>query len=174
MSGKVILVIASVDFQPFEYAIPKKVLTENGYEVITVSDKNGNAYATDESLVLVDKKIDEIEITDYKGIFLIGGPGAPEHLDTPKMKSILEEAKEREIPYGAICISPRILANAGVLDGKKATGWNGDHELGNVFRAHGVEYVQNDVVVDGSVVTASGPRVAKEFGEAIVHVLQQK
>jgi len=174
MSGKIILAIASVDFQPIEYSIPKKVLIENGFEVITVSDKSGNAYATDESLVLVDKKLDEIDIKEYDGIFLIGGPGAPEHLDNPKMRSLLVEAKERGIPYGAICISPRILAKAGVLQGKKATGWDNDRELKDLFFAHGVDYVQNEVVVDGNIVTASGPRVAKEFGEAIVQVFQKK
>ena len=34
---------------------------------------------------------------------------------------------------GAICYSPRILAKAGILKDKKATGWNDDHELEATF-----------------------------------------
>ena len=76
------------------------------------------------------------------------------------------------MPFGAICVSTRILAKAGTLKDKRATGWDGDNELGGVYKEHGVTYVPEDVVVDGNVITATGPTVAKEFGQQVVAVLQ--
>ena len=73
-------------------------------------------------------------------------------------------------PYGAICISPRILARAGVLEGKNAVGWNKDDEAPDIFKDHGATFVEGAVHVDGNVVTAAGPDAAKDFGRAIAGI----
>jgi putative intracellular protease/amidase len=57
------------------------------------------------------------------------------------------------------------------LQGKKATGWNGDGELGGILSDSGAEFVDKPVVVDGNIVTGNGPSAAKEWGEAIVKML---
>ena len=101
------------------------------------------------------------------------------HLDNETTYKLLQEWPDfvrlgRTTPgraYGAICISTRILAHAGVLQGKKATGWNGDGELGGILSAGGAEFVDKPVVVDGNVVTGNGPGAAGEWGEEIVRVL---
>ena len=77
------------------------------------------------------------------------------------------------MPYGAICVSPRILAKAGVLHGKRATGWDEDGKLKYVFEKRDVVYEYAPVVTDGRIVTADGPASAKEFGEAIAAVLSK-
>ena len=73
--------------------------------------------------------------------------------------------------YGSICIASRILAKAGVLGNKKATGWDGDDKLSAIFTNHAVTYVKETCVVDGNVVTATDPAAAKEFGENILKVI---
>ena len=83
-----------------------------------------------------------------------------------------EAASHEGMPYGAICISPRILANAGLLRGKRATGWNGDGELQEIFSSQNVTYEQSAVVTDGRVITADGPMSAGEFGQAIVDLMK--
>ena len=74
-------------------------------------------------------------------------------------------------PYGAICISSRILAAAGVLSGKKATGWDDDNKLAHIFKKHNVEYIKESIVIDENVVTAIGPSAAQEFAQGILKVL---
>ena len=77
-------------------------------------------------------------------------------------------------PLGSICISSRILAKAGVLGGKKATGWDGDDKLNGIFNEHAVNYTREPVTTDGSIVTATDPRAAERFGQSIVKVLSKR
>ena len=170
---KVLLLIASQDYQPFEYGETKRVLTQAGYQVITVSDGVGTARAAyDGSSTQIDLNLDDVKIENGDALFLIGGPGALNHLDNEKVYSLLRDWQKIGKLYGAICISPRILAHAGVLKNKKATGWDGDNELSGIFEEAGVEYVREGVVIDGNVVTGNGPEVAEEFGKVIGELLK--
>lgn len=158
---KVLLIIASEGYQPAEYGEPKRILKEAGFEVVTGSDKLGIARVL----------IKDIDVENYDALFFIGGPGALEHLDNEDSYGLLRAWQKSDKPYGAICISPRILAKAGVLKNKKATGWDGDGELAGIFKQCGVEYIREDVVAEGNVITASGPAAAEEFGRRIVELL---
>ena len=172
---KVVFIVASNGYHEIEYGIPKAILEQSGVKVITASDKPDGAVAKDKSTTPVDITLDKIKVTDYDGIFFIGGPGALDCLDNSTSYHIISEAKKHEIPYGAICISPRILAKAYGLQGKRATGWNGDNALETIFKSFDVTYVTRDnVVVDGLVVTATGPKAAKEFAQGIMQVLAKK
>jgi protease I len=169
----ILFLIAGDGFQPIEYGVPKKILENGGHVVVTGSDVNGEAIASDGSRVVVDIVLEDVELAKYGAVFIIGGPGALKHLEVQETNRILSEAMLREIPYGAICISPRILARAHVLVGKKATGWDDDEKLSQIFDENNVEYVHESVVVDGNVVTASGPSAAEGFGHAILDVLKK-
>ncbi|PIT87484.1 MAG: DJ-1 family protein [Candidatus Magasanikbacteria bacterium CG10_big_fil_rev_8_21_14_0_10_40_10] len=172
MSKKVLLIIASHGFQPIEYFHTKKALQENGVEVFTASDQKGIAVcALANQSVSVDLDFDQIAPIDYEGVFLIGGPGALEHLDNEIVYNIMRQTADGGKLFGAICISPRILAKAGLLLDKKATGWNGDDELGDILKSAGAVYVREDVVVDGQLITANGPKAAEKFGREIARSL---
>lgn len=169
---KVLLVVAHEGYQPIEYGRPKEVLKAAGFEVETASNLHGAASTKDDGSVDVHLTVQEVNAADYEGIFFIGGPGAMEHLDNEHSYSLMRNTVNAHVPLGAICVSTRILAKAGVLKGKKATGWDADGELAGVFQEHGVNYVHEDVVVDGAIITAVGPDVAQSFGEEILALLQ--
>jgi len=172
---KIIFVIASDGFQQIEYHVPKRIVEKAGVKVITASDVDGGALAKDGSTAPVDLTLDQINIRDYDGIFFIGGPGALEHLDKPRSVELVCEAKKLHIPFGAICISVRILAKAGVLKGVKATGWDDDNALRTILEGYGAIYEEDkDIVTDGLIVTARGPASAEQFGQGIVRVLNKE
>ena len=168
MKKKIALVVASEGYQPTEYGVPKKLLEEAGFEVVTVSDIAGEVTASDNTTTQATVALKDFEASSVDGVFYIGGPGALTHLDNQETNRILNEAMIQGLVYGAICISPRILAKAHVLIGKKATGWNEDGELEQIFAENNVEYISEGVVVDGNSITADGPGSAQKFGEAIV------
>jgi putative intracellular protease/amidase len=171
----VLLVIASKDFQQIEYGVTKKVLVDAGFTVVTASDGFDKAIAKDGSKVHVDLTLNQIRVDDYQGIFFIGGPGTLEHLDNNTSYKILQEAALQHKPIGAICIATRILAKAGVLRDKYATGWNDDGLLNAIFAENGVVYLPEEkVVVESNVITAIDPSAAQQFGEQIVELLQSK
>jgi len=172
---KILLVIANQGYQPIEYEIPKKLMAQAGIKVITASNQAGIATASDGSQTNVDITLDQVNTNDYGGIFFIGGPGAITDLDNEASYKIIQEIAKLGKPFGAICISPRILAKAGVLKNKKATGWESkDNPVAPVFKKYGVIYEKKGVVIDGNIVTATCPANAAEFGNAIIKLLKKE
>lgn len=169
---KVVFVVASEGYQPVEYSVPKKLLEQAGITVVTASNKLAPAIAKDGSTTNVDYLIKNIPLDEVKGIFVVGGPGALEHLNTTEMHQLLKEVVSKGKKIGAICVAPRILAQAGVLEGKQATGWNGDNELPGVFKQYNVHYKPQDVVRDEDILTATGPDAAREYGEQIISMIE--
>jgi len=172
--SKVIFIIAFNGFQNIEYAIPKHIIESEGFAVVTASDRHGVAIAQNGSTTHVEVVLDKIIVNQYCGILFIGGPGALEHLDNHTSYKLLQEASQLHIPVGAICIATRILAKAGILSGKEATGWNDDEQLLPLYKEYNVIYADNDVVVDDNIITAAGPQAAQKFGELFVQMLHKK
>jgi putative intracellular protease/amidase len=168
---KVLLIVASKGFQPVQYQEPKQVLDDAGFAVITASDQGSIAVANNGFETIVDYTLEYVKVGDYDGIFVIGGPGALEYLDDASAYRIVIEAKQCGIPFGAICSGTRVLSHAGVLNGVRATGWNGDAKAKADFEDGGAEYDSDDLVVDGKVITAVGSTAANDFGNAIVSML---
>lgn len=177
-TNPVVLVIAHNGYQPIEYSHTRRALEEAGFKILVASDKPGTATSSQVEDPVpavintpVDCTIHDIDPANVAGIFLIGGPGALEHLDNEETVTVMRMMMHLGKPFGAICISPRILARAGLLSGKHATGWDGDHKLAESFKNFHVTYIQKPVVIDGTIVTAHGPAAAFEFGQAISKVL---
>ena len=69
----------------------------------------------------------------------------------------------------SICAAPKVLASAGLLDGRQATGYPGVLDRLNLPRT---EVLQRAVVTDGHVVTSRGPGTALDFAlELVEHLL---
>lgn len=171
----VLLIIASQGFQQVEYHETKKVIAQAGFPVITASNKSGNAVAKDGSMVPVEITTDKVDVSNYAGIFFIGGPGALECLDNTISYKIAQEACAQNKPVGAICIATRILAKSGILHDKYATGWNEDGELDQIFAENNVIYLPEEkVVAESNIITATDPSVAHDFGLHIVEMLQNQ
>jgi protease I len=169
----VLLVVANEGYQQVEYNETKKAIESAGLKVVTASNAATPAIAKDGSTTDIDVVLDKVNPAHYAGIFVIGGPGALENLDNPQTHKILQKAVELGIPHGAICVSPRILAKAGVLKNKKATGWNDDKALASIYEESDTIYVKEPVVVDHLLITATGPDAAKQFGTHIAQLIKK-
>lgn len=172
MSKTIVMIIASVGFQQIEYNVPKEIFTKAGYTVVTASNAPGTAVAKDNSKTTVDITLDAVNVAAYDAIVFIGGPGALEHLDNQTSYAIAQAALKQNKVLAAICISPRILAKAGVLNGKKATGWDSQNELEPIFKQYHATYIKKPVVTDGLIVTGNGPAAAQEFAQAVLDALK--
>ena len=165
----VAMFIAFQGFRDEEYTEPKKVLEAAGIKVTTVSTSKGSARGKFRVTAQVDKTIDEISPADYDALTLVGGPGALEHLDNEKVHKIFQAASAQGKVIGAICISPVVLAHAGLLKGKTVTSFpDGAAEL----KKAGAVYTGKDLETDGKLVTADGPLPAKKYGQALVELLK--
>lgn len=174
-----LLIIASRGFEPFEYQEARAALENAGIPVVIASNCVGTAYATPNRrggvpTVQIDLQLDQVNVTDYDGIFFIGGPLVLQYLDNEKSYRIAQDAVRHDIPIGAISYAPRILAQAGILNDKFATGWNGDDYLPEFFEQLGVKLISSctaPVVVHGKIITSVGRTTATEFGHAIAEMV---
>lgn len=167
------MVIASRDFRDAEYFVPKEVLETTGVKIITASNKSGTAVGADGGEVEVDLLLSELKTANFDAVVFIGGPGALQYLDNQESYKIAQETISRGKLLAAICIAPAILAKAGVLEGKKATVWTSvmDKSAVKILEDNGALYEDRPVVIDGKIVTGSGPAAAQEFGETIRELL---
>ena len=182
MAKPVLLVVAHRGYQPTEYHQTREALEQAGFQVIVASDQPGIAVgAPDDALVQsmapVDLTLPQVNVDDFGGIFFIGGPQVLEHLDNQESYRIAQQAIMNNLPLGAISYTPRILANAGVLNRRFATGWDGDNQLSRIFYHAGARYVTplaTPVVVDGLLVTSEGRNTAAEFGAVAAQIMRTK
>jgi protease I len=170
---KVAMIVSFEDFRDEEYFIPKEILERAGFEVVTVSNALGLAHGVAGGEAQVDVLLSQLRNEDYQAIVFIGGPGALENLDNPDAYRIIQTAVQTNQVLAAICISPVILAKAGVLQGKEATVWSSylDKRPVKILQENGAVYQDDEVVIAGKIITANGPEAAEEFGQAIVQAL---
>ena len=169
---KALLIVAQNGYQPKEYGVPKKILEEAGIETVTASKEVGPCKSMGESKTEATISINDINVSDYDAIIFVGGSGAVMFQDDVEAHLTAQEAVNRNKILAAICIAPTILAKADVLEGKKATVWNEDNKQAEILTKNGAEYVKQDVVLDGKIITANGPHAAEEFGKKILELLK--
>lgn len=165
---RVLMVVAPENFRDEELFDTQKVLEEKGIEVEIASKGVTEAQGMLEGKASVDKDLTGVKAEDYDGIVFVGGSGASVYFNDPKVQSLAKEAYEKGKVVAAICIAPSILANAGLLEGKKATSFPSEAEN---LKSKGVNYTGEEVTVEGRIVTAKGPDNAIQFGEKIAEVL---
>ena len=173
---KIAIIVAFKDFRDEEYFVPKEILEGAGAEVKTASNKMGRALGADGGEVEIDLLVSEINPADFDAIIFIGGPGCLENLDNENSYKVARETVFQNKVLASICISPVILAKAGVLEGKKATVWSSPLDRGpvKILKENGAIYEDKPVVVDGKIITANGPDAAEEFAKIIVEVLTRE
>ncbi len=174
VTKQVALIIAFYDFHPIEYYDTKAVLEKAGFQITTVSNYQGIARASDDSTVKTDCGFITFDCLKYDAIVLIGGAGSPRNLDQKQVHTILQKAVQAKKIIGAICYTPRILAHADVIRGKKLTGWNDDMALDQILNEAGATYLPKDVLIDGTLVTADGPEAAVKFGNDLITLLNAR
>ena len=170
------MIIAHRDFRDEEYFVPKEILEGAGAEVKTASNQMGRALGADGGEVEIDLLVKDLNPADFDVVVFIGGPGCLGNLDNENSYQVAKETVSQNKILASICISPIILAKAGVLKGKKATVWSSpmDRSPVKILEENGAIYQDELVVVDGKIITGNGPGAAKEFGEAIVEVLTEE
>lgn len=114
--------------------------------------------------VQVDVAVADVDPADYAALVVPGGR-APEYLrNDPDVQRVVRHFFERDTPVAAHCHGPMVLATAGVLRGRRSSGYPA---IAPEVRAGGAEYVQEGGVVDGNLVTARDwgdhPAFVREF-----------
>lgn len=165
---RVVMVISQRDFRDEELFEPKAVWEKAGAEVVAASSSLDEATGMLGGRAQPDVLLSEVAPEEFQAVVFVGGAGAQEYWEDDTAHAVARQAAEQGKIVAAICFAPVTLANAGVLDGKKATVWK--TESGRL-RAQGATYTGADVEVDGQIITGNGPDAVDEFATAVAHAL---
>ncbi|MGE4194501.1 MAG: DJ-1/PfpI family protein [Pseudodesulfovibrio sp.] len=168
--GKVLLIVAPSDFEATEYTNTRKVLEAAGATCTVASTKVGSLKSNKNLRVQSDLALEDVRTADYDAVVVIGGNGIKRLWHNAQAHRVVREAAEQGKVVAAICAAPGVLANAGVMKGRKGTA-NAKSGAGGELEGNGCEYTRTNVEVDGKFVTANGPKAATSFGEAIAAAL---
>jgi len=167
----VLMVIAPADFRDEELLEPKALFEAGGAAVEVASTTTDVARGMLGAEVTPDLALSEVDPHRYVAIAIAGGTGAPTHLwGDAALHALLRTARDRGTPIGAICLSPAVLARAGLLRGVRATVY-GDEAARRELERGGAIHVGGHVVSDQGIVTAAGPRDAGAFARALLQLL---
>ena len=141
-----------------------------GWHVSAAGLKEGTVTASRGVKIEPDVIWDDINPDDFHMIVLPGGGGGTDELckDKRVLEAISKFYREGKI-VGAVCAGPLVLQTAGILEGKKITCHPAVREKIDI-----PEIVNNDVVVDGKIITSQGPGTTFSFALAIVSLIEGK
>lgn len=138
-------------------------------EVISASLDDQPVTASRGTVLIADKTLDEALQQDFDMVVLPGGLPGADHLDKdPRIQSLLKKMANSEKFTAAICAAPKVLASAGLLNGKRATAYPGTLEKLGLSTT---TLQDQPVVQDGKVITSKGPGTAMDFALTLIEIL---
>ena len=171
LKGKTVaFLVAPEGIEQVELTEPWKAVDEAGGTPRLVSTDSGTVQAYNHldkaDTFDVDVTVDKASVADFDALVLPGGVANPDFLRMQKpavafAKSFFDAGK----PVAAICHAPWTLIEADVVRGRRMTSWP---SLQTDLRNAGAEWVDEEVVVDGGLVTSRNPDDLDAFGAAIV------
>jgi SagB-type dehydrogenase family enzyme len=168
---KAVLIIASADFRDEELFETQDALKGAQVQTIIASTKTGPITGMLGGQAKAQILVSSIDVNDYDAVVFVGGRGATQYFDDATALDIARKAASKSKLLAAICIAPTTLANAGVLNGVKATCFSSERSK---LEKAGAIYTGAPVEKDGLIITADGPRSAAKFGKTIADALAGK
>lgn len=175
LKGKRVAVLMTDGVEQIEYTSPRSFLEQHGAQVVLLSPKGvgeliqGFNHMTPADTFKVEKDIREAKPNDYDALLLPGGVANPDQLRlSPESIAFIRAFAESDKPIAAICHGPWTLIDAGVAKSKHMTSWPSlQHDLRNA----GAEWSDDEVVVDGRLITSRKPADLPAFNDAMLKEL---
>lgn len=141
-------------------------------EVVTAGLAAGSVTGSRGTVLVPDTTLDNAVHQEFDMVVLPGGqPGATNLERDPRVLNLLKAMATAGRYTAAICAAPKVLAVAGLLDGKRATAYPGTLDAHQFPQ---VELETQAVVRDGKVLTSRGPGTAMDFALALIETLTNR
>ncbi len=170
LEGKSAAILVEDMFNVFEFWYPYYRLKEAGALVRVVGSGSAERYrGKDGTVAKADVSAAEVSEEDFDGLIIPGGY-APDHMRRhPEMVSLVRDVFSAGKPLAAICHAGWMLASAGILKGKTVTSFFAIKD--DLIHA-GAHWVDEEVVVDGNLITSRTPEDLPAFMRAVISALR--
>lgn len=175
LSGKKVAILVDNYFEEAEFTGPLEALKNAGatVEVIAAEPEDGKVQGLNHidkgNRFDFDKTLDEASIDDYDALVLPGGAINADHLRMQdKAREWVRTVTSAGKPLAVICHAPWVLASAGLAKGRKLTSY---FTIQDDLRDAGAEWVDQEVVIDGSIITSRQPDDIPAFNNALISMM---
>lgn len=170
-----VAILCTDGFEQSELQEPRAALDAAGAVTSVVSPKGeqvrGWQHGTWGSEVRVDVALDRAQARDFDALLLPGGVMNPDSLRMhPKAVEFVRAFFDADKPVAAICHGPWMVIEAGVARGRRIAAWP---SLKTDLRNAGAEWVDEEAVVDGNLVTSRKPADIPAFNRAMLQRFAQ-
>ncbi|NEU31736.1 type 1 glutamine amidotransferase [bacterium LRH843] len=166
--AKVCFLLAT-NYEDSEMKNPYEAVKEAGHEVVIVGLEKGVELKGKKGATYIsDASIDEVNASDFDAVVIPGG-SAPEALRvSDPLITFVKEVNEQGKVIAGICHGPQVMISADILEGKKSTCYVG---IRDDVKNAGATYVDQEVVVDGNLITSRTPIDEPAFIREILNKL---
>ena len=170
LNGKKIAILATDGFEQSELLEPRKALDEAGATTVVIAPKAGKIKGWNHTdwgeSVKVDKTLADANPQEYDALVLPGGVMNPDHLRMdPSAVNFVRQFVSTGKTVAAICHGPWTLIEAGAVKGKTMTSWP---SIKSDLKNAGANWVDQEVVTDGQLITSRKPDDIPAFNKAII------
>lgn len=174
LSGFKVAILVTEGFEQVELEQPGKALDEAGAETRIVSPAKEHVRAWkhfDKADTFgVDVTLDAASADDFDALLLPGGVANPDQLRVqPKAVKFVRDFLQRGKPVAVICHGPWTLIEADAVRGRTITSWP---SLKTDLINAGANWVDQEVVVDGNLVSSRKPQDIAAFNREMLNVFQ--
>jgi len=170
VKGKKVAILAENMYQEMELWVPYYRLKEEGAEVKVVGT-GAKSYTSKMGYpVSADVSAEEVTVADFDAVIIPGGYAPDMMRRSPAMVRLVKDAFLKGKVVAAICHAAWMLCSAGVLKGKTATCY---HSIKDDLVNAGARYVDQEVVVDGNLITSREPKDLPAFCREILRALEK-
>jgi len=169
LSEKKAIVLVENMYQELEVWYPLLRLREEGVETFTVGSGSAVSYTSKMGYpVHVDMKAEDVDIDDYDAVIIPGGYAPDMMRRYPAMVKLVKDASDKGKVVASICHGGWMLASADIVKGKKLTSF---FAIKDDLVHAGAEFVDEEVVVDGNLITSRKPEDLPAFCREIVKAM---
>lgn len=165
-----VAVLFAEGFEEVEALTVVDVLRRAGIEVIMAGLDNEPVRSSHGVVLKIDEPVNKLPV-DLDAVILPGGmPGAKNLSESAEVLGLVRQMHEDKKLIAGICAAPAfVFKRAGVLDGRKFTCYPGFES-----RVDNADFCEDEVVVDGNIITSRGPGTAMAFALKVLAFLQDE
>ena len=164
---KKVAILAAPGFEEIELMAPLDILRRLNMDVVLAGVQSDKVVSTHEVTVSTDTMLDKLHADKLDALILPGGAGSWVLRDTPEVIHLVKKMHEEGKLVAAICAAPILLDKAGLVRDRNVTAYPAQDVYRELNEAGAHIVKDENVVLDGNMLTANGPGAAMLFGYSI-------
>jgi protease I len=172
LENKQIAIFIADLFEDVELTYPYYRMKEAGARVYLLGQEEAHSYTGKKGVSeKSDMSIRNADPSDFDILIIPGGYAPDKMRMEPRFIEFTRKMNEQGKVIASICHGPWILASADIIRGKKVTSWP---SLRDDLLNAGAEFVDQEVVVDGNIITSRKPADLPAFCRTIIQHVSGK